>query len=334
MDKYYHYWRFFCDNTFAREDKLQFFDDGSFAITTRNRKVSLYSNKAELLGCYENAFALDNGCVCERYGENIIIHNSMGEQYYISCPAHVRMIKPLTNALTFILKLEDEIQATSELYFITPQRKDMRHISFKEDIIVENVSPFGLIVYKTVSGRKLLDANQKEIPLSEFQRIEFLPDGAYIVYFLDMDAGCALYNARNERLLASSQNFGIQPLGDKVLYERALIVCPETGRFLKEYANEKVVYDDMLFYEYRIEENGFGKNPSYLWPGSQMHRSLTSALGSLLYYWHDGHFYVAPQISPVAELEFDKQLAFDKLQGQDESFAWQHYLMRIGEIIP
>ncbi len=325
MNKYYHYWRFFCDNTFAQEDKLQFFDDGSFAITTKGKKVSLYSNKAELIGCYENAFALDNGCICERHGDNIIIHSSVGEQYYIPCPA-VSHVKQLPNSVAFKLKLEDEIQVTSELYFVTPNKKDMRHHSFTEGF-VENVSPLGMVVLQTSEGNKLLDTNLTEIPLAPFHRITFLPQGGYIVYFKDVASGCALYNARNERLLASSQDFGIQPLGDKVLYEQALIISPKSGSILKEYAGEKVIYKYMFVYTYRIERRGLSDDyPRHLWLGGELLSNQNQTLGWLLYYWNDGHFYVAPQV-----VFTDSK--FQTLCTRDNSFAWQHYLMRIRAIM-
>lgn len=323
MDKYYHYWRFFCENTFAQEDKLQFFDDGSFAISTSRHVVSLYSNKAELISRFENSFVLDNGCICERYGGNLIIHSGEKEQYYIPCPSSAK-VKPFATAVVFELSetKEDSALKVSELYFVTPKKQDLRHISFKNQM-VDDVSASGMVALRGPGECVLLDENQQPLPLRPFFRIDFLVGGQYIVHFRATNSGCSLYNAKHERVLHSTQDFGISALGNKVLYEQALIVSPETGAIISEYNNEVAVYDTIRIYKYKV----LGYGHPYLWLGGKMVRLHTEALGWLLCYWHDGHFYIAPQRGYQGDRE-------KLLRCKDNSPAWQHYVTRILDIMP
>lgn len=310
--KFQNYWRFFSENTFAKGAQLRFFEDGSFAVITQDEQVSLYSQQAELIGRYENAFVLDNGCVCERYGENIIIHSINDNQYYIPCPS-VALVIELTNAVSFQRTTESG-KRTTELYFITPNSNDLRHHSLVCGNI-KAISATGLLLTES----KLLTADFEEIPLPAFHRIDFLPDGGYIVYFEDMNSGCALYNEQHQCLLRSERDFSILPLGDKVLYEQALIICPKTGQILAEYAGETAIYDVYHVYSHRV--NG------RLWLGGEMKYSYTPLLGRILYYWHGGHFYVAPQVGITV-------LEIDDLRKQFTSPSLEHYLMRIREIMP
>lgn len=315
MDRYYHYWRFFCGHTFAEEDKLLFLDDGSFAIATSQGVVSLFSPLAEPVKHYENALILQNECICERYGENLIVHHGK-KQYGIPCPSTMK-IKQFANAVAF----EENTEKRTELYFITPQKQNLRHLSFAGKSIL-NVSASGMIAFHAKLGEDdLLDEQQRPLQVQRFFRIDFLPHGSYIVHFSKENAGCSLYNAQHEEILHTSQEFGILPLGDKVVYDQSLIICPQTGRILEAYQKEQDICDTMHIYAHHIT----GGSRPYFWLGGKIMFIDKPVWGKALCYWHGGHFYLAPQTGNYTE---------DELRSHDASAAWQHYVTRILELMP
>lgn len=294
MNKFYPYLRFFCDNTFAENDELLFFENGCFAITTKDKVVSLYTDEANLLTRYENAFALENGCICERYHENLIVNYSTS-RYPIPCPSGTRMV-PFRNAVSLTV---NAITNERRLYFISPQYKDLRYIVLKDDYTAENTSPDGkAVLYSPSKGKKLINKDGEEINVDEaFARIDFLPKGGYIVHYMHELSGSAMYNDENECVLVSGRNYGILPLGDHVVYENALI-ANAAGYFTAEYKQEIAIFNNMTIYPYTIYR--FGQSNPFFWPGGKM-MCLHSNFGSALCYWHAGHFYFGPQYKDMSE---------------------------------
>ncbi|MCM1323432.1 MAG: hypothetical protein NC218_04660 [Acetobacter sp.] len=288
MNKFYHYWRFFADNKFPQGTDLKFFNDGGFAITVNN-VVSLYSNAAVLIARYENAFALENGCICERYHENLIVHYD-DTQYPIPCPSDTKLLQ-YENAVEVTVST---ITGERRLYFITPEYKDLRFIPLKDDVKVDNTSADGKAVLRySPSKAELIGNDGHPIELGcAFHRIDFLRRGHYIVHFSSGDIGATLYNAENEACLQSERDYGILPLGDYVQYENALI-ADSYGNFVSEYNREiAVYYNDIFVSPYTIRQKLLAN--TFFWPGGKMMCFRNCHIGTVLGYWHTGHFYFAP----------------------------------------
>lgn len=318
MKEFYPYWRFFCDNTFAENTKLYFYEDGSFALMTVDGLVALYSNKAELVRHFHNAFILANGCICERRDVDLLVYYKNDLRYSIKCLSNTKLLLH-ENAVEMI---NDE----RYLYFITPQADNQRSIALSDnEVEVENVSFDNKVLLRNVSHRKeLVDANGNTLLMGEnINRIDFLKNGSYIAHLSGEEVyGSFLYNCDNELVLQSEESYGILPLGDHVCYQNALI-ADTNGYFVSEYNHEIAVYGLMHIFAYKIKH--FGREDFDFWPGGKMMCFRNVSLGKVLCYWHAGHFYFAPQHLPGS----CKQ---EMLSGNHDK-PFQHYLKRILEIM-
>lgn len=319
MDKLLPYWQFFCDNEFAENDKLLFFADGCFAITTGDGVVSLYSNKAQLIAKYCNAFALENGCICERYGENLIVHYK-DTQYSLPCCSTTK-VRVFNNAV--VLTPYDSKE--DYLYFIAPEYNDLRKIVLKDGVSVSHTSVDGKVVLCILNKISVLpqsvltDKNEKVFSFKEaFHRIDFLRDGSYIVHFSGEKGGSTLFNDKDEPVLCSEKDHGILPLGDCVNYETALI-ANTSGVFIAEYQQEISVYRNWFIRQYSIKKSGLANK--YFWSGGQIMLFHSDDIGPIFCYRHAGHFYFVP-------LNLNKLGDFE-----DKDSAFQRYLYRIKELI-
>ena len=279
------YWEFFSKNTFAQGDELQFFADGTIAIRTGEKNVSHHSEKAKLIARFENAVALNNGIICvEDRSKNEVSAFKNGEKIYTIPLLPEQKVFPLVNA--FMLFARDEHCENNALYVIPFSSAPYVRFPLKESERVEKTSVDGKALICTGGTQnRLLDANFKEVALPAFYRIDFLPYGAYIVYFRDMASGCALYNRENERVLYSTQDHGIRELGEVVAYEDKLIVS-SNGAICGEYNGEKTVIGGQHIYPYKIGKNAY-------WLGGVM-KYASTFFDNLLYYQHDGVFYIYP----------------------------------------
>lgn len=286
MDKIL-YWKFFCNNTFAKDVDLKFFSDGSFAITTVNRVVSLYSSNTEFVRSYEHAHAFDNGCICEHKNDTIIVYHC-GTEHLIPCPNSVPFFTHY-NAIS--------IPAMGKVYFLPEQKhEELRVVDLEKGFEVCQTSADGKMVVidpHRLDSLSLIDTKGKVIPLENWTfRIDLLPCGAYIVYLDRGPMRSRLYNKENELVLSSDKNFGINMCGDVICYEDALLANLD-GHFIGEYKKQSAVYEGLSIFPYYVCDN---KGNKRLWPGGKMMRfNINPYLDLVLCYWHAGHFYFVPQ---------------------------------------
>ncbi len=316
MENFYPYWRFFCGNTFAKDDKLYFYEDGSFAIMTAD-DVSLYSNEAKSVCRYSNAFLLPNGCICQCKENEIFVYFMEEMRYSIpgSLDTKFRVYK---NAVEMI-----DINGNSHLHFIMQQFADYRSIALSErGLTVGDVSIDNKVLLCDASHtKKLQDKNGNVLLMGNgINRVDFL-NGSYIVHISGQKNGSILYNSDNEPVLQSELGYGIRSMGDCVCYENALI-ADANGLFVSEYNHETAVYGNIHIFAYKV--NSFEDKNTRFWPGGKMMCFRNAYLGTALCYWHNGHFYFAPQYLNMVNFE-------RSLLGIENPF--QHYLKRIQEIM-
>ena len=96
-----------------------------------------------------------------------------------------------------------------------------------------------------------------------------------------------------------------------MLYEDKLLVTSD-GHIIGEYNKEIDVFDGIPIYPYKIGKHGH-------WLGGKMECATIEA-GSLLYYWHDGVYYL---YSKMCEQIYSSTLSRQPL-----------YRMRLSEMIP
>lgn len=290
MSIFSYYWRFFSTHRFQESDELKFFANGCFTIATKEKNVSLYSAKAELIASYKDAFVLDNGIICVSISK--ILNVFLFEKPLFSIPLDGWQIAfPMVNAFL----LYDELSKNNALYLWSKDGKQHKRLPFDKGIRPESTSADGKVLWiKNTSyedGKPktavevLTDSACKEIKLPSFHKIDFLPNGAYVAYFHDNVGGCALYSADGCRLLYSSQDFGIRPLGHAVVYESNLLANFD-GEIIGEYNGEIAVFSAVSVRPYKIGKNGY-------WLGGKMQYGQ-SAGDQFIYYWHDGLFYLCP----------------------------------------
>lgn len=299
MNRYYEHLRFFCNTQLTENDRLLFLKDCGFTITTAKGVVSLYSAKAELIATYENAFVLDNGCICVKKSDCIdVYYNGEPRPSIIFDKDTKPQVRALTNAVVLIAG-ENK---TETVYFVSPNSNVYRSFRIQSGFKAEATSVNGMVLTskKFTHNRDeivLYDQNEKPLELPPFYRVDFLPCGSYIVHFYDMVGssvvldGCALYNASHEKLLHARQSCQILPLGDKVVYEQSLIINPVNGRIINAYKGEKTVYGHRHIFAHEIT----GGMYSQLWIGGEMKAVMSDDALVALYYWKDGHIYFAPQ---------------------------------------
>ncbi len=294
MNTFGYYWRFFSTRRFQKNDELKFFANGCFTIATKEKNISLYSAKAELIASYKDAFVLDNGVICAINGLNRQIDVFLYSTPMCSIPLDDgQKVYPMTNAFM----LYEELSKNNALYLLSKDGKQQKRLPFGNGIRPEKTSADGKVLWitgntekdgkTTIKKQLLTDSSFKEIELPSFHRIDFLPDGAFIAYFNDEFeiGGCALYNAGGNRVLCSSQDFGIRALGHAVVYENNLLVNFD-GEIIGEYNGEITVFSAISIRSYKIGKNGY-------WLGGKMEYGK-GADGPFIYYWHDGLFYLCP----------------------------------------
>lgn len=328
MNRYYEYLRFFCNTPLAKNDKLQFLEDRGFAITTAQGVVSLYSAKAELIATYENACVLNNGCVCVKKLDCIDV-------YYDGKPlpsipfdtaTELRIIRFLTNAVV----IAEGKNAKETVYFVRPNCVAYRFCCIPTECHVEATSADGMVLTTKKDmfrqdEKVLHDQNGTRLNLPPFYRVDFLPCGSYIVHFNTIGVcnitreGCALYNAKHERLLHHDQSCYILQLGDKVKYDNSLIIDPKDGRIISKYKGENEVYSGLHIFKHEITGGSYPR----LWIGDNMKAVMKDGNLLALYYWKDGYIYFAPQCF----CNIDDDIAMSR-------HVSELYRMRIKEIMP
>lgn len=312
---FYNYWKFFFEHTFAKEAKLNIFDDGSFAISTPlSKTVTFYSKDAEHIVTHFHAHVFENGCIAREDGDHISILFNDTVLYKLSLSKDDKVLY-YTNALGIFAK------EVNYLYFIEPNQSAPMEMIFNKNEYAIETSTTKMVYGKKEKGDKwLMDQNHNRLPIDDIHRVDFLPCGSYIVFFKDVGAGCSLYNADHVKLLHSEEAFGIQRLGVAVSYQNSLIINPKNGKILMEYANEiAITKSGVRVYPYTLKAIRLR-----YWLGGELIDVYSKELGNILYYWHDGHFYFAPQCSHKLAIA---------VEGKNSDPNWIIYLQRVKDLM-